>query len=79
MAPSAADTAAALEAKKAELAQAEADNQAALDEAEANRSPLDLLGELLTLIVSRHGNHPELVALVERYKAKVHAAEGSND
>lgn len=58
------DTAADLEAAKQKLADAEAAHAKALVEADENRSPEELVHDLLEAIVMRLGNRPEMRAMV---------------
>jgi hypothetical protein len=64
------DTAADLEAAKAQLATAEAAHAAALEESEANKSPEEIFIDLLEAIVMRLGNRPEMRAMVAALKPK---------
>lgn len=64
------DTAAELEAAKAKLAQAEAAHEAALTEAEANKTPEEIITDLFEAIVMRLGNRPEMRAMVAALKPK---------
>ena len=64
------DTAADLEAAKAQLATAEAAHAAALQESEANKSPEEIVTDILDAIVMRLGNRPDMRAMVAALKPK---------